>query len=67
MQSDIRLNFSLNIQTDMTEVADIRLMRGDAQKFSELGDQAGGEWGHRARDKGVTGRQRRCSYEYKVC
>ena len=65
MQSDIRLNFSLNIQTDMTEVADIRLMQGDAQKFSDLGDQPGGT----VRTQGERGGREwktKKMYEYKV-
>ena len=62
MQSDIRLNFSLNIQTDMTEVADIRLMQGDAQKFSDLGDQPGGTQGERGGREWKTKKM----YEYKV-
>ena len=33
----------------MTEVADIILMQGDAQKFSELGEQPGG---HRPGERG---------------
>ena len=66
MQSDIRLNFSLNIRTDMTEVADIRLIQGDAQKFPSWETSQGG---HRAREGGVNGRPRRCcntSISYKV-